>query len=124
MKFSEYYISDNNGKSNCVIRTFCKMFNEDYDSVKNELCSISNRLNCSFNDIETFEEYMKIRGFLPIEYGKDIMIKDLKLDSDNYVVFCYDKKDFYHMIPIINNTVYDKEDNCLDLYTITIYKKQ
>ena len=52
MKFKEYFISNDEGKSNCVIRTFCKLFNESYDNVYNSLCMISEELNCnSFNDI-------------------------------------------------------------------------
>ena len=40
MKFEEYNITNNDGKSNCVIRSFCKMFNESYNDVYNELCRI------------------------------------------------------------------------------------
>ena len=122
MKFEEYFITDKNNKSNCVIRTFCKMFNEEYENVSNELSSIAQELNCSFNDIEVFEYYMKKRNFNKLEYNKDIKIKDLELSNNKYIIFCYDKKDFYHMIPIINNTIYDKNKDCLELYVINIYK--
>lgn len=125
MNFEKYYISNSNGKSNCVVRSFCKMFNKEYDEVSNELVILSKELNCnSFNDIEVFEEYLKRHSFLPIDYGKDLKIKDLKLEDSNYIIFCYDKKDWYHMIPIINNTIYDKTDECLDLYVISVYKIQ
>ena len=30
--------------------------------------------------------------------------------------------EFYHMIPIIDGIIYDKEDSCLNLYVITICK--
>ena len=48
-------------------------------------------------------------------------VKDLKLDNNSYIVFCYNKKDWYHMIPIIDNTIYDKSNECLELEVIKIY---
>ena len=112
------------GKSNCVIRSLCKTYNEEYDNVYNELCEISKELNCeSYNDIEVFETYMKRRNTSSIEYGKDIKIKDLILDKGKYLVFCWDKKEFYHMVSIIDKVLYDKDDRSLELYAITIYKE-
>ena len=102
MKFIKYYITNKEGKSNCVIRTFCKIFNEEYDDVYNELCRIQKELKCnSFNDIEVFEEYMKNHNFNSIDYGKDIVIKELELDDDTYIVFCWNKDDFYQKIKTI-----------------------
>ena len=125
MKFKEYNLYNYDGKSNCVIRSLCKVYNKKYEDVYNELCSITKELNYqSFNDIKVFEEYMKRKNTLVIDYGKNIKIKDLKLNKGKYIVFCYDKKEFYHMIPIINDIIYDKDDKCLDLYTIKIYKSK
>ena len=124
MKYNEYYICNNEGKSNCVIRSLCKTYNEEYDNVYNELCEISKELNCeSYNDIEVFETYMKRRNTTSIEYGKDIKIKDLILDEGKYLVFCWDKKEFFHMVSIIDKVLYDKDDRSLELYAITIYKE-
>ena len=124
MKFNEFYICSSEGKSNCVIRSFCKVFNDEYDNVYNELCSISKKLNCeSFNDVDVFETYMKRRNTNSIDYGKDIKIKDLDLENGKYLVFCWDKKDFYHMVSIIDNVLYDKDDRSLELYAITVYKE-
>jgi len=122
MSFEEYYITDSNGNSNCVIRSFCKIYNEDYNEIKNELLTISKELNKDFNDIETFEELMRRHNTIKINYGKDLLIKNLTLDNEKYIVFCYDKKDFYHMIPIINKTIYDYNSDSLNLYVINIYK--
>ncbi len=125
MKFEKYYVANNEGKSNCVIRSFCKTYNEKYDDVYNELCSIAKELNCnSFNDIEVFETYMKRRKTNSIDYGKDFKLKDLNLDDGKYLVFCWDKKDFYHMVSIIDNVLYDKNNDSLDLYVISIYKEK
>jgi len=124
MKFSEFYICDKEGKSNCVIRSLCKAFNEKYIDVYNELCSIAKSLNCeSYNDVEVFEAYMKRRNTYAIDYGKDLKIKDLNLDNGKYLVFCYDKKEFYHMVSIIDNILYDKNAESLELYVVTIYKE-
>lgn len=124
MKYSEYFISNKEGKSNCVIRSFCKLYNQEYDVVFNELVELAHEINHnSFNDVEVFEEYMRRHNTTEIE-TKEIKIKDLELDSGNYIVFCYDKKDYYHMITIIDNTIYDKTDECLDLYVIKIYKEK
>ena len=124
MKYSEYFISNKEGKSNCVIRSFCKLYNQEYDVVFNELVELAHELNHnSFNDVEVFEEYMRRHNTIEIE-SKEIKIKDLELDSGKYIVFCYDKKDYYHMITIIDNTIYDKTDECLDLYVIKVYKEK
>ncbi|MBR2679127.1 MAG: hypothetical protein IKE63_06890 [Bacilli bacterium] len=125
IKYQEYFISNSEGKSNCVVRSFCKMFNKEYEEVFNELVILSKELDCnSFNDIEVFEEYLKRHSFLPIDYGKNLKIKKLKLEDTKYIIFCYDKKDWYHMVPVINNIVYDKTDKCLDLYVISVYMIQ
>ncbi len=124
MKFIEYNITNNYGKSNCVIRSFCKLFNESYNDVYDELCRIQKELNCeNFNDIDVLEIFMKNHNVYPIDYGKDIKVKDLKLDNGSYIVFCWDKDEFYHMLPIIDNVVYDKDDRSMELYTIALYKQ-
>lgn len=124
MKYKEYFISNKEGKSNCVIRSFCKLYNQDYNTVFNELVNIAKELNhSSFNDVEVFEEYMKRKNTLEIP-SEEIKIKDLNLSDGNYIVFCYDKKDFYHMVTIIDNIVYDKSDDCLELYVIKLYKQK
>lgn len=124
MEFNEFYICDKQGKSNCVIRSLCKTYGKDYDSVYNELCNIAKELNCkSFNDVEVFENYMQRYNTIPLDYGKDIKIKDLNLDNGKYLIFCWDRKDFYHMVSIIDNVLYDRNDESIELYTITVYKK-
>ena len=119
MKYKEYTT-----EGNCIIRSFCKLYNETKENVFKELSNIQKELNANdSNDIEVFEEYMKRRNTNKLDGYKDIQIKDLVLDNNSYIVFCYDKKDWYHLIPIIDNTVYDKTDKCLDLYTISIHRK-
>lgn len=124
MNFEEFYVTNSEGKSNCVIRSFCKLYNKEYDDVYNELCFLATSLNCnSFNDVLVFEEYMKNNNTIKIEYGNNIKIKDLVLDTKSYIIFCWDKNEYYHMVPIINNVLYDKNNESLELYTITVYEK-
>ena len=123
MRFEKFYIEDSEGRSNCVLRSFCKLYNEDYLCIYKELCIIKDELNMnSFNDVEVFEEYMKRRNTFLIDYGKDKVIRDLKLDNGKYIIFCWDKKEFYHLVPVINNTIYDKNDESLNLYVISMFK--
>ena len=122
MNYNYFYLTDKDGKSNCVIRSFCKIYDMEYDDVSKELLTISKELNCNFNDIETFEEFMRWRNTIKLDNYQDELIKDLKLDNGKYIIFCYDKKDFYHMVPVINKTVYDYNNDSLKLYVISIYK--
>ncbi len=123
MLFEEYNLTNNEGKSNCVVRSLCKILNKTYDEVYNGLLKEKDKLNSnSFNDIEVFESYMKNNNIFEIK-SEEVKIKDLKLDNNSYIVFCYDKSDYYHMIPIINNIIYDKNNECLELYVLKIYKK-
>lgn len=124
MKYEYYYVEDENKKTNCIIRTFCKLFNKEYEEVKQELINIAKELNHeTYAEIEVFEKYLNDNNYKKIEH-KEEQIKNLKLEKGKYAVFCYDKKDYYHMLAIINNTVYDKKEDNLNLYTITIYKEQ
>lgn len=124
MTFKEFYIVDKDGKSNCVVRSLCKILNKEYDDVYNNLCKIAEELNCSsFNDIEVFEKYMEDNNIIKINRDEDIKVKDLKIDNGSYIVFCYDRKEFYHMISIIDNVIYDKNSDCMDLRVISVYRK-
>ena len=65
---------------------------------------------------------MKRHNTFAIDMEKDLLIKELEFDNDSYIIFCWDKDDYYHMVPVINNTIYDKSNRCLDLFSLTIYK--
>ena len=125
MNFKEYYSTDKDGKSNCIIRSFCKLFNKEYDVVLGELNKITEEL-CydSFTEVEVFETYLTEHGMNSIDYGWEVKVKDLELEKGEYAIFCWDKKDYYHMVCVIDDTLYDRDDKCLDLYTISIYKKE
>ena len=74
-------------------------------------------------DIPVFEKYIEGNSIFKIICGEDIKVQDLKIDNSSYIVFCWNKKDYYHMIPIIDNVIYDKNFDCMNLYVISIYKK-
>ena len=122
MKIKNYFISDKNGKSNCVVRSLCKVLDKPYEEVYNELLKIANENNLSYNDIYVFETYMEKNNIIKTKDTSNIKVSELDIDEGTYIVFCYDKKDYYHMFPIINNVVYDKNDLCLNLYVISIYE--
>ena len=125
MKYNKYYITNKKGKSNCVVRSICKLLNKEYGEVYEELYNISKELNCNaYNDIEVFETYFKRYNIEKINYGENEKIKDLKLENGRYVILCWDKKDFYHMISVIDNIMYDWSDKSFELYAITIYIKK
>lgn len=125
MNFEKFYVSNKNGKSNCVVRSLCKVLDKQYDDVYNDLINVSKELKCSsFNDIEVFEKYMENNDIFKINCENITRVKDFNLDKGTFIVLCYDKKDFYHMVPIINNVIYDKNKDCLDLYILSVYKKK
>lgn len=125
MDFKEFYIEDKNKKSNCVVRSICKILNKEYEDVFTGLCKTAKELDLSsFNDIPVFEKYMEDNGIVKVNYEENIIIKNLKLDNGSYIIFCYDKKDYYHMVPIINNIIYDKNNSCMELYVISMYRKK
>ena len=49
-------------------------------------------------------------------------IKDYK-NKGKSIIYCYDKKDFYHMVAIVDDVLYDKTDDSLNLYVLQIFKE-
>lgn len=121
MKFIEFNPSIEQG--NCIIRSFSKLFNKDYNIVKKELNDLAVSLNYKdYREIDVFEKYLNSNNVYLIEETNK-KIKDLKLDKGRYCIFCWDKKDFYHMVTVIDNVLYDKNIDSLELYTLRIYKQ-
>lgn len=96
----------------------------EHSDAKNDLIKLSIKLKKDdYHDIEVFSAYLKKNGFKKISVKKDELVKNLNLDNDTYIVFCY-QDDFYHMACIIDNTLYDNKKDSFDLKTITLYKLQ
>lgn len=125
MKFEKYYICNSNGNSNCVIRSFCKLFNKEYNEMKEELINLTKKKNANnYNDMEVFETYLSSKDYTIEEINNNLKVKDLKLSNGKHAILCWNKKDYYHMIPIIDNTIYDRTNECLELYVLKVYKQQ
>ena len=117
MKYEEY----NPKCSNCIIRTFMKLFDKDELLLQEELIELANKMNESdYNNINAFEKYLENNNYEKIDM-KDILVKDLDLNG-KYACFCY-KDNWYHMIAIIDNIVYDKTPECLDMNVISLYRR-
>ena len=67
---------------------------------------------------------MKRHNTFKLDKYEGELIRNLRLDNNSYIIFCYDKKDFFHMVPVINNTLYDRTNESLELYPIKIYQKK
>ena len=120
MKYEYYSIEG----VNCVVRSISKILNKDYKLVEKELLDLAKKLNYkTYSEIEVFEKYLASNNYYDIKTKFKGKIKDLKIDGD-YIVFCYDKKDFYHLAAIINNTLYDSREENKELYVIKIYKRR
>lgn len=119
MKFIEY--NPVNEKGNCIIRAFTKLLDKDYFIVKEELLDLAQQLSfIDYREIEVFEKYLRNYNADTLT-EKDMLVKNLKLGKGRYAIFCY-KGDFYHMVAIIDDVIYDKDDRCLDLIVLKIYK--
>ena len=119
MKFIEY--NPVNEKGACVLRTFTKLFSKDYKIIKEELTTLAKSLSYeSYNEIEVFEKYLSDNNYIKID-GDNTLVSNLNLESGKYAIFAF-KDVWYHMFSIIDNTIYDINDNCLNLYVISIYK--
>lgn len=121
MKYTYYNPVEEKG--GCIPRALSKLLKKDYHQVKEDLINLAKEQNKNANDIEIFEEYLKQNNVVKIGDYNDKQIKDLNLIGE-YTIFCCDKLDFYHMVTIIDNTIYDKNEEALELYVISIYKKR
>lgn len=119
MKYVEYNPDMKIG--GCILRTFMKLLDKDELVIDKELIDLSKEMNHdNYTDIEVFERYLELNNYKKID-GNNILVKDLKELDGKYACFCF-KGDFYHMLPIIDNTVYDKREDSLNLYTINLYR--
>jgi len=102
----------------CVVRSISKSLNKNCDILIKELKLIGN-----IADESTFEHYLLNHNFNIIDNYKDKFLKDISLDGNN-IVFAH-KDNWYHMISVIDNVIYDKNSmsDLEDLKIIKVYKK-
>lgn len=105
--------------------TAVKYWKKEYDDIYSDLCNIDDDLkNDLSNDVHVFEKYMEDNNIFKIICEEGMKVKNIIIDNSSYIVFCFDKKVYYHMIPILNNTIYDKSSGCLNLYVKLVYRKK
>lgn len=121
MKFEFYNPTEEKGS--CIIRTFTKLLNKEPNKVKQELIELAKELNYdSYKDIEVFEEYFNRNNYEKIHTYDNKLIKNIELEQGKYAIFCYDKKEYYHIFAVVDNVVYDKSSSCFELYVISTYR--
>lgn len=122
MKFEYYNPVDEKG--GCIFRSFSKYFDKDYNTIKNEILDLQKELNAeSYTDDIVIETYLNNNGVYDTNNPFRGQIKDLKNEGKS-IILCYNKKEFYHMVTIIDNVVYDKHEDTFDLYVLKIYKRR
>lgn len=118
----EYY-NPVDEKGGCVTRSISKLLNKDYNNVKEELISLAEDLRYEdYREIEVFENYLKKHNVLEINQKYNININDLRIEPGNYIIFG-NKDEWYHMVCLINNTFYDKNESYKEIKIIKIYKQ-
>ena len=114
----EYY-NPVDEKGGCITRTMSKLFDKDYETVKEELISLSKELGYDdYHDTEVFEKYLENNNYKKEELN--IPVSELNLKG-RYAVLCH-KGDNYHMFSVIDGVVYDKSLKYLDMDVVNIYK--
>ena len=119
MKYEYYNPVDE--KKSCIYRAISKSLNRDYLIVKKELDTLKDNLNTDDAEL-VFETYLINNNYVIKEYN-DTLITNIDYIGNN-IVFAYNN-DWYHMVCIINNTLYDKYDleKLQNLKIIKVYTK-
>lgn len=96
----------------CVARTMTKLTGKEYSAVKAELTALAQSMGKdSYNDESVFGEYMAGFGMKKCGEYDDTRVGELDLGNGVYCVFCTDRKDFCHLMPVIDNVIYDRRDD-------------
>ena len=119
----EYY-NPKDEKGGCVYRSISVALNKNYNDVKEELANLSKALGYKDpREEKVFEEYLKQNDFTIDTSKKEQKLFLTNLDGINIAYVYYD--DWYHMVCVINNIIYDKnnEEELKNLKIIKVYKK-
>ena len=109
----------------CVVRTMTKLTGKEYSVVKAELTALAQSMGKdSYNDESVFGEYMAGFGMKKCGEYDDTRAGELDLGNGVYCVFCTDRKDFCHLMPVIDNVIYDRRDDYRELWVVAVYKKE
>ncbi len=123
LTFELYDPSDD--KQSCVVRTMTKLVGRDYSTVKQELKKLAERSGFeTYNDQSVFEEYMSRNGiYKERDYNNNTQLKDLDLSDGAYCVFVTNRVSYFHLVPVIDNVIYDRRNESLGMYVVATYKK-
>lgn len=120
MKYEYYNPVDEKGS--CVGRSISKLLDKNYNIVKQELIELSKSLGYSdYREIEVFEAYLKNNNVHEIKKEFNCKAKELKIEPGKYIIFG-NKDEWYHMVCLIDNTFYDKNENYKEINIIKIYE--
>ena len=121
MKYEYYNPVDE--KASCVGRSISKILDKDYEETKKELIELSKSLGYEdYREIEVFETYLKNHNIIELNQEFNCTIEDLIIEPGNYIIFG-NKEEWYHMVCLKNNTIYDKNENYKEINIIKIYKQ-
>ncbi|MBQ8959726.1 MAG: hypothetical protein IJ071_00695 [Ruminococcus sp.] len=94
------------------------------DKVKAELTALAEELGCeTYNDQRVFGAFLERLGFGLISVRERITLGELELDRGRYCVLCSDRKEFCHLLPVVDGVIYDRRDDCRSLFVEAVYKE-
>ena len=122
MRF-EYYNPSDESRS-CVVRTMTKLTGKEYSKVKTELAELALKLGCeTYNDEKVFEQYMAEHGFRKLREYNGETVGGIELNDGTYCVHCTNREGFHHLMPVVDNIIFDRRDDSRGLYLVAVYKK-
>ncbi len=123
LSFEKYDPSED--KQSCVIRAMSKLTGKDYPTVKKEMTALAERSGFeTYNDQSVFEEYMSRNGiYKDRDYNNNTQLRDLDLSGGSYCVLMTNRMSFFHLLPVVDNVIYDRRNDSLTLYVLSTYKK-
>ena len=105
------------------MRTMTKLTGKEYSIVKAELTALAQELGFeTYNDEAVFGRYMAEHGIYKTKDHVDTTVGELELNDGSYCVYCTNHKGFFHLIPVVDNVIYDRRNYSLELYVIAVYK--
>jgi hypothetical protein len=123
MEFSYYNPSEET--RSCVVRTMTKLIGKDYDTIKAELTALAHSMEAdSYNNDAVFEHYMAGHGIYKLKEYNNITVGELELSNGTYCVYSTNRNGFYHLLPVVDNVIYDRRDDSRGLFVIAVYKKE
>jgi hypothetical protein len=120
MKYEHYNPVDEKG--GCVSRAISKLLNKDYNQVKEELISLAQSLGYEdYREIEVFETYLKNNDVIELNQEFNCTTNELNFEKGKYIIFG-NKDEWYHMVCLIDNIFYDKNDRYQEIKVIKVYE--